>query len=69
LNIEQNDLEARFIVVEVVAALTLLAAALTLLLNIMSTSIRQTGRAETPAEARSLARSLLATRSARSAGA
>ena len=57
---DREDAEAGFTVVEVVAALTLLAAALGLLLNIMSASIRQTGRAETLAEAGSLARSLLA---------
>ena len=58
--IERRDAEAAFTVVEVVAALALLAAALGLLLNIISTSIRQTGRAETLAEAGSLGRSLLA---------
>lgn len=58
--IDEQTREAGFTVVEVVAALTLLAAALGLLLNIMSTSIRQTGRAETLAKATSLARSLLA---------
>jgi general secretion pathway protein I len=58
--IEQPDSEAGFTVVEVVAALTILAIALGVLLNIMSNSLRQTGRAQTIAEAGALARSLLA---------
>jgi general secretion pathway protein I len=58
--IEQPDREAGFTVVEVVAALTILAVALSVLLNVMSNSIRQTGRAESVAEAGALARSLLA---------
>jgi general secretion pathway protein I len=57
---EPPDGEAGFTVIEVVAALTILAVALGVLLDVMSTSIRQTGRAETIAEAGSLARSLLA---------
>lgn len=57
---EQRGGEAGFTVVEVVAALTILAIALGVLLNVMSNSLRQTGRAETVAEAGSLARSLLA---------
>jgi general secretion pathway protein I len=59
-DIEQPDREAGFTVVEVVAALAILAASLGVLLDIMSNSIRQTGRAESLAEAGSLARSLLA---------
>jgi general secretion pathway protein I len=54
------DGEAGFTVVEVVVALTILALALGVLLNVMSNSIRQTSRAETVAEAGSLAQSLLA---------
>ena len=57
---ERRDGEAGFTVVEVVIALTILALALGVLLNVMSNSIRQTGRAETIAEAGSLAQSLLA---------
>jgi general secretion pathway protein I len=57
---EPPNSEAGFTVVEVVAALTILAVALGVLLDVMSTGIRQTGRAETVAEAGSLARSLLA---------
>lgn len=57
--IEGQARESGFTLVEVVAALTLLAAALGLLMNIMSASIRQTGRAETLAKATSLGRSLL----------
>ncbi len=59
-DIGQKDCEAGFTVVEVVAALTILAMALGVLLNIMSNSVRQTGQAEAVAEAGSLARSLLA---------
>jgi general secretion pathway protein I len=58
--IERPDSEAGFTVVEVVAALTILAVALGVLLNIMSNSLRQIGRAETVTEAGALARSLLA---------
>lgn len=58
--IEWPDGEAGFTVVEVVIALTILALALSVLLNVMSNSIRQTGQAETAAEAGSLAQSLLA---------
>src|SRR5258708_16650875 len=58
--IERPDGEAGFTVVEVVMALTILALALGVLLNVMSNSIRQTGQAETAAEAGSLAQSLLA---------
>jgi general secretion pathway protein I len=57
---ERPNREAGFTVVEVVAALTILAVALGVLLDVISTGIRQTGRAETVAEAGSLARSLLA---------
>jgi general secretion pathway protein I len=57
---EQPNHKAGFTVVEVVVALTILALALGVLLNVMSNSIRQTGRAETVAEAGSLAQSLLA---------
>jgi general secretion pathway protein I len=59
-DIEQNGREAGFTVVEVVAALTILSIALGVLLNIMSNSIGQTGRAETTAQAEALALSLLA---------
>jgi hypothetical protein len=52
--------EAGFTVVEVIAALTILAAALAVLLNVVSGSIHLAGRAETVAEADALARSLLA---------
>jgi general secretion pathway protein I len=52
--------EAGFTVVEVVVALTIVALAFSVLLNVMSNSIRQTGQAETVAEAGSLAQSLLA---------
>jgi general secretion pathway protein I len=58
--IGQRDGEAGFTVVEVVAALTILALTLGMLLNVMSNSIRQTGQAEAVTEARSLAGSLLA---------
>jgi general secretion pathway protein I len=58
--IEQCDGEAGFTVVEVVAALAILALTLGVLLNVISNSIRQTGQAEAVAEARSLAGSLLA---------
>jgi len=58
--IERPEGEAGFTVVEVVVALTILALALGVLLNVMSNSVRQTGRAETVAEAGSLAQSLLA---------
>jgi len=58
--IGRPDGEAGFTVVEVVVALTILALALGVLLNVMSSSIRQTGQAETVAEAGSLAQSLLA---------
>jgi general secretion pathway protein I len=58
--IERPDGEAGFTVVEIVVALTILALALGVLLNVMSNSVRQTGRAETIAEAGSLAQSLLA---------
>jgi general secretion pathway protein I len=54
------DGEAGFTVVEIVVALTILALALGVLLNVMSNGIRQTGRAETVSEAGSLAQSLLA---------
>jgi general secretion pathway protein I len=57
---ERRDGEAGFTVVEVVVALTILALALGVLLNVMSNGIRQTGQAETLAEAASLAQSLLA---------
>jgi general secretion pathway protein I len=58
--IERPGGEAGFTVVEVVVALTILALALGVLLNVMSNSIRQTGQAENVAEAGSLAQSLLA---------
>jgi general secretion pathway protein I len=58
--LEQQDREAGFTVIEVVAALTILALALGVLLNIISDSLQQAGRAEATAEAGSLARSLLA---------
>jgi general secretion pathway protein I len=58
--IARPDGEAGFTVVEVVVALTILALALGVLLNVMSNSIRQTGQAETIAEAGTLAQSLLA---------
>src|SRR5260370_3718660 len=58
--IERPRGDAGFTVVEVVMALTILALALGVLLNVMSNSIRQTGQAETAAEAGSLAQSLLA---------
>jgi general secretion pathway protein I len=59
-DIEQNNREAGFTVVEVVAALTILSLALAVLLNIMSNSIGQTSRAETATQAEALALSLLA---------
>jgi general secretion pathway protein I len=58
--IERPNREAGFTVVEVVVALIILSLALGVLLNVMSNSIRQTGQAETVAEAGSLAQSLLA---------
>ena len=58
--IERMDGEVGFTVVEIVVALTILALALGVLLNVVSNSIRQTGRAETVALAGSLAQSLLA---------
>jgi general secretion pathway protein I len=57
---EPQNGEAGFTVVEVVVALTILALALAVLLDVISNSIRQTGQAETVAEAGSLAQSLLA---------
>jgi general secretion pathway protein I len=57
---ERPESEAGFTVVEVVVAVTILALALGVLLNVMSNSIRQTGQAESVAEAGSLAQSLLA---------
>lgn len=58
--IDRQNGEAGFTVIEVVAALAILVMALGVLLNVMSNSVRQTGRAEMAAEAGSLARSLLA---------
>jgi general secretion pathway protein I len=58
--IERPNSKAGFTVVEVVVALTILALALGVLLNVMSNSIRQTGHAGTVAEAGSLAQSLIA---------
>jgi len=52
--------KAGFTVVEVVVALAILALALGVLLNVTSDSLRRTERAETIAEAGSLAQSLLA---------
>src|SRR5262249_42828567 len=58
--VERPNGEDGFTGVEVVVALTILALALGVLLNVMSTSIRQTGQAETVVAAGSLAQSLLA---------
>jgi general secretion pathway protein I len=57
---QTTDTEAGFALIEVIAALAILALSLGVLLSVISDGIRRTGQAEKMAEASSLAQSLLA---------
>jgi general secretion pathway protein I len=56
----QGKREAGFTLVEVIVALAILSVGLSILLGVISNSLRQTGSAERMAEAGSLAQSLMA---------